>query len=204
MRGLNRSERSINVDRATLVRTDLDIGGRVMAALSRAKIPVTLCDWNYVPHLDEWQLIIASSWYDSKGPREAYIRVFSALKDAGIYQEVPLLRLSLKSPRDPLVKALEREVKAEREGVVHIVDYSRQGHNRQYSVVFSPFSGHGGALPSKKVSGIERLREFLEEHLLIGKSSVDEAFGELERKGNASIFHVRLTHREAKTLGLAS
>lgn len=196
-------ERSINLDKATLVRSDLDIGGRVMAALGRARIPVTLFDWNYVPQLDEWQLIIGTPLYDSKGPREAYTRVFSALKEAGIYQDVPLLRISLRSPQDHLVKALEREMKTEQEGVIHIVDYSKHGHNRQYSVVFSPFSAPGGAVPSRRVSGIEELRELLEERLHIGKSSVDEALLELERRGSASIFHVALTKRQAKMLGLA-
>lgn len=203
MCSLNGSERGINVDKATLVRSDLDIGGRVMAALGRKKIPVILFDWNYVPQLDEWQLIIATPLYDSKGPREAYSRVFSALKEADIYQDVPLLRLSLRSPQDPLVKALEREMKTEQEGVIHIVDYSRHGHNRQYSVGFSPFTARGGAVPSKKVSGVEELRELLEDRLYIGKSSVDEALLELERKGSASIFHVVLTKRQAKMLGLA-
>jgi hypothetical protein len=191
------------MDKATLVRSDLDIGARVMAALSKAKIPVTVYDWSYVPRLDEWKLIIGTPWYDSKGPREAYTRVFAALQGAGIYQDVPLLRISLRSPQDPLVKALEREVKTETEGVIHIVNYSSPGRGERYSVSFSPFAGSGGAVPSKIVSGIDELREFLEERLRIGRSSVEEALRELQYKNNASIFHVRLTNRQAKTLGLA-
>lgn len=191
------------MDKATLVRSDLEIRARIMAALSRTRIPVTLIDWNYVPQLDEWQLIIATPWYDTKGPREAYTRLFAALQDAGVYQDVPLLRMSLKSPGDPVVKALEREVKTETEGVVHIVDYSSPERGERYSVLFSPFAGSGGAVPSRIVAGMNELREFLEERLRIRKSSVDEAFRELQHQGNASIFHVRLTNREAKTLGLA-
>jgi hypothetical protein len=191
------------VDKATLVRRDLDIGGRVMAALSRAKIPLTLFDWNYVSNLDEWQLVIATPWYDSKGPREAISRIFAALQDAGVYQDVPLLRISVKSPHDPEVKALEREVKTETEGVIHIVSYASSGHGERYSVSFSPFAGSGGAVPSKIVLGTDALQEFLEERLHIGRSSVEEALRELRYKGNTSIFHVRLTNRQAKTLGLA-
>ena len=199
----NRSKWSTHLDKATLVRSDLDIGGRVMAALSRARIPVTLCDWNYAPQLDEWQLIIATPWYDTKGPREAYTRVFSALQQADIYSDVPLRRISLRSPTDPLVRTLERELKSETEGVIHIVNYSSSGQEKRYSVLFAPFVGPGGAMPSRIVSGDEGLRELLEERLRIGKSSVDEALRELEHKGSASIFHVRLTNRQAKTLGLA-
>lgn len=191
------------MDKATLVKSDLDIGVRVMAALSRAKIPATLLDWSYVPRLDEWKLIIGTPWYDSKGPRETYTRVFNALQDAGIYQDVPLLRISLRSPQDPLVKALERELKTEAEGVIHIVDYSDPRHGERYSVLFAPFAGPGGAMPSRIVRGEAELRELLEERLGIGKSSVDEALGELRHKSSASIFHVRLTNRQAKTQGLA-
>lgn len=190
------------MDKATLVRSDLDIGGRVMVALSRARIPVTLIDWNYVPQLDEWQLIIATPWYDSRGPRETATRVFSALQSEGIYSEVPLLRLSLKSPTDPLVKALERDARAEIEGVIHIVE-AKHVSGKQYTVVFTPFSGPGGAVPARNISGEEGLRDFLQDRLHIGKSSVDEAMHELQRKGSASIFHVALTRKQAKTQGLA-
>jgi hypothetical protein len=191
------------LDKATLVKSDLDIGVRVLAALRQAKIPVTLYDWNYVPQLDEWKLIIATPWYDSKGPREAYTRVFAALQDAGIYREAPLLRISLKSPRDPLVRSLEQDVKAGTEGVLHIVAHSGRGDRKQYSVLFAPFSSRGGAVPSRKIASIEELREFLEDRLRLAKSSVDEAIRELDYKGNASIFEVRLTNKEAKSLGLA-
>jgi hypothetical protein len=116
---------------------------------------------------------------------------------------VPFLRLFLKSPNDPIVKTLEREVKTETEGVIHIVNDSSPGRGERYSVLFSPFAGSGGAVPAKIVSGADELREFLEERLYIRKSSVDDALRELQHRANASIFHVRLTNREAKTLGLA-
>lgn len=187
------------MDKATLVRSDLDIGGRIMLALSRSRIPVTLCDWNYVPQLDEWQLIIATPWYDSKGPHEAFSKIVVALQREGIYEEVPIRRIFVKSPEDPLVKALEQETKIRTEGAIHIVDYG----NQSYSLVFAPFSGSGGAVPAKRISGEEELREFLENRLQIHQSSVDEAFLNLARRRNTSIFHVRLTKREARTFGLA-
>jgi hypothetical protein len=56
--------RSAAADKATLVKSDIDVGGLVLEALSREKIPVTLCDWMYVPQLDEWQLAKA---YPSSG-----------------------------------------------------------------------------------------------------------------------------------------
>src|SRR5580698_2269653 len=109
------------MDKTALVKSDLEIESRVLAALSKAKIPVTLCDLNYVEPLQEWQLVIATPWYDSRGPRESYDRVFQALQDAGIYEETPIRRISVTSPNDQLVKTLERDVKVRTEGAVHIV-----------------------------------------------------------------------------------
>ena len=67
------------MDKAALVKSDLEAEGRVIEALSRARIPITLVDWNYVPQLDEWQLVVATPWYDSKGPREANRLIINAL-----------------------------------------------------------------------------------------------------------------------------
>ncbi len=179
---------------------DLQIEGRVLAALSLAKIPITLCVPNYVPELSEWQLVIATSLYDSKGPHEANSRVVKALQDAGFYEDVPIRRLFVRSPEDPLVKALEQETKLKREGTIHI--RGDKGRN-SFAVFFAPFVGPGGAVPARHFSGEGRLRGFLESDLYLSRSSVDEALSELERKGDASIFNVQLTRREAKKLGLA-
>ena len=71
------------MDQATLVKQDRLIEAQVLDALDRASIPVTLCEWNYVPQLEEWQLIIATPWYDSKRPRTAYRAVVDAFEKAG-------------------------------------------------------------------------------------------------------------------------
>ena len=190
------------MDKTTLVRSDLEIEGRVLGALSRAKVPVTLCDLNYVPELDEWQLIIGTPWYDSKGPREAYGRVIKALQDAGIYEDVPIGRVTPRSPDDPVVRSLEREVNLGTEGAIHLLANETASGDQSYRVIFAPFAGPGGAVPSRHFRGVDRLREFLENTLYISRSSVDEALSELRRKGSASIFNVQLTRKELKKLGL--
>jgi hypothetical protein len=184
----------------TLVRSEVEIWGRTENALSRARIPVTLFDWNYVPELDQWQLTIATPWYDNRGPREANARVISALQDEGIYPDVPMLKLFVRSPEDPVVKTLERELRSKTEGAIHIV---QDLNSARYRVLFSPFSGPGGAIPAKIISGRDELRLFLEERLYIAKSHVDDALAELNRKHSASILPVHLTKKEAKVLGLA-
>jgi hypothetical protein len=60
--------------------TEVEIRGLVLEALSQTEIPVTFCDWNYVEQLGEAQLIIATPWYDDKGPRTTYSAVIDALK----------------------------------------------------------------------------------------------------------------------------
>ena len=189
------------MDKTTLVRSDLDTQGRVLNALSQAKIPASLVDLNYVPQLDEWQLVIATRLYDEKGPQEAYSRVIKALQDVGIYEFIPIRRVFLKSPLDPSVKALEAEVKIKTEGEIYI--FAVGARTAHYSVIFAPFAGPGGAVPSRRFDGLNNLQIFLEDDVGVSRSSVDEAVDELERNGSASIFRVQLTRREAKKIGLA-
>lgn len=193
------------MDKETLVRSDLEIGGLVLNALSRERIPVTLCIWNYVPQLEEWQLVIATPWYDTRGPREANDRVLAALSTAGIYQTVPIRRLLVLSPHDPIVQALAREIEVKTEGEIHILQ-ENQNHptiGGHYAAIFTPFMGPGGAVPVKKILGKELLRQFLVSQLRILPAFADEAVDELDHKGSASIYRVQLTHREARRLGLA-
>src|SRR5260370_16753048 len=104
------------MDQAVLVKSDRDIGARVMEVLSRAKIPVTFSEWNYVPELEEWQLIIATPWYDSKGPQATYRALEDALQEASIYEKVPLRRVFIMSSRNPPFKSLHPQIK---NGFVH-------------------------------------------------------------------------------------
>src|SRR5579863_8660513 len=134
------------MDQTLLVRNDLVAGAQVMEALSQTQIPVTLCEWNYVPQLEEWQLIIATPWYDSKGPRTTYRAVISALEKAGIYPRVPMRRVFLKSPNDPEVKRLQQEAGTQWEGFVHILRHPDDGKIPEYSLVFAPIT-RDGAVP---------------------------------------------------------
>ncbi|MGA8492141.1 MAG: hypothetical protein WB711_17065 [Terriglobales bacterium] len=191
------------MDKTTLVRTDLETRGQIQNALSLAKIPVSLVEVDYLPQLDEWQVFVATRLYDNRGPREAVSKVIKALQDAGIYKDVPIRKVFVKSPDDPLIKDLETEIKVRTEGAIHILSYTRSSQPEMYSVIFAPFAGPGGAVPSRRFPDSDQLRAFLEDAIGVSRSSVDEAFSELKRKGSSSIFHVQLTRRQARTLGLA-
>ena len=190
------------MDKETLVNTDQAVGAWVLDALSQAKIPVTLCDWFYVPQIDEWQLIIATPLYDTKGPHEAFAKVSLALQDAGVYPEVPIRRVFVRSPKDPIVRALEDEVKTKHEGTVHILEH-RLPARETYSVIFAPYVGEGSAVPSVKLENKNLLRDFLQKKLHISSSAVDQALSELTRRYSSSILNVQLTRRELKKLGLS-
>jgi len=140
------------MDQAVLVKSDRDIEARVLDALSRVRMPVTLLEWNYVPQLEEWQLILATPWHDSKGPRTTYQALVDALEKAGIYEQVPMRRVFVRSPNDPLVKALVQEAKDQTEGRVYILK-----HGDGYSLVFPAAIGivaGGGPIARRSFSSL--------------------------------------------------
>jgi hypothetical protein len=193
------------LDNEALVRRELEIENLVLNALSAARIPVTLCVWNYVPQLEEHQLVIATTLFDTIGPHAANARVLKALTDAGIYSAIPTRKLFVLSPNHPTVKALEREVKVKTEGSIHIMREPRSHPTmgEQYTLIFAPYVGSGGAVPARKVFGANELRRFLNSQVRVWPSITEDAIHRLETNTNASIPHVQLAHREAKRLGLA-
>src|SRR5271167_3928500 len=109
------------MDQTVLVKNDLDVGAQVLEALSRVKFPLTLGEWIYVPELEEWHMILATPWYDSKGLRTTYQALIEALQAARIYERVPLRRVVVKSPSDPVVKALQQELKEQKQGTLYFL-----------------------------------------------------------------------------------
>ncbi len=189
------------MDQATLVKSDRIIEAKVLDALDRARIPVTLCEWNFVPQLEEWQLIIATPWYDSKGPRTTYTTVVDALESAGIYKDVPMRRVFLKSPDDPLVKVLQHETLTHWEGFIHILRHQGNGGVPEYSLVFAPVTREG-AVPVQRFPTVDDLKSFLAEDLHLAPSAFQGALDETKRTGSGSIYPVTLTTRQIKKLGL--
>lgn len=191
------------MDQATLVESNVALAARMLDALSRSRIPVSFFDWYYVPQLDEWQLVIATPWYDSKGPLSTWSALLDALQQAGVYEQVPTRRVFVKSPDDPLVKMLEQEARQERQGFLHLVRHGAATKG-QYSVIFAPITGGAGPVPAKHLSNEAELGSFLTGRLGLRKTSVEDALVEVRRKGSSSIFPVHLSVRELKKAGLAA
>lgn len=191
------------MDQTTLVTTDLNVGALVMEALSRTKIPITVCKWIYLPELEEWHLVIASPWYDTKGPFKTSGAVIDALEHAGIYKKVPMRRVRVTSPDNPLAQSPQRNAREPREGFVHILKQARPKNGDQYSLIFAPISGPGGALPAKRFSTLDDLRLFLAKDLHLRSGSVEDAIDEMKRTGASSVHPVSMAIRQARKLGLA-
>lgn len=192
------------MDQTPLVNSDIEIEGKAVSALSRAQIPVTAVDWNWVAQLEESQLIVVTSLVDTRGPRETYSRILKALSDSGVYQSVPIRRLFVKSPDDPVAQKLVDELKRTNEGSIHIVRNTTKNGTPQYTLVFAPYVGSGGPIPSKSLSGNDHLRAFLGKSLGIHMYDVDRALAELAQTDSATIFNVQLSLRRAKKLNLAA
>jgi hypothetical protein len=192
------------MDQTSLVNSDIETEGKVVSALSRAKIPVSAVDWNWVPDLEESQLIVVTSLVDTRGVRETYARIFKALSVAGVYKSVPIRKLFVKSPGDPVARKLIEELKQTSEGSIHIVRNMTTNGAPQYSMVFAPYVGSGGPIPSKGVTGNADLRDFLEKRLGVHFYAVDQALAELAKRRRATIFNVELSLRRAKKLNLAA
>jgi hypothetical protein len=191
------------MDQTTLVNRDLTAGALVMEALSRTKIPITLCKWVYFPDLEEWHLVIASPWYDTKGPFKTFGAITDALERDGIYKRAPIGRVRVTSPDDPMVKALQQQVRQQREGVVHILKQARPNNGDQYSLIFAPIAGPGGALPARRFSTLDNLKIFLAHDLHLRSASIEDAIDEMKRTGVSSVHPVELGIRHARKLGLA-
>jgi len=212
---------------ATLVSSDIEMGRRIVATLTRANIPVTIYLWAFATEPEEWQFIIATPLVDSKGPLAAYREVNKILRKEGLFGDVPLRRISLRSPNDRLLKLLQKESRAAPQETFRVVndqiagsfiedaylytgsidiiplENSRGVVPNKYSVIYLPYSG-GGTAPSRQIDGVEGLKEFLENDLLhLRKGAVEAALKELSESGSTSIPNVQLRTQELRRLGLA-
>jgi hypothetical protein len=171
--------------------------------------------------------MIATPLVDTKGPLAAYTEVNKALQREGVFEDIPLRRIFLKSPRDPVLRSLERQSRAVPHetfriinepiagsfvedayiytGSVHIVQFenSRGIVPDTYSVIYAPYTGPGGAVPAVKITGIEQLRDFLVRDLHIDVAVVDGAIRELAIVGSTSIPNAQFRPAELRRLGLA-
>src|SRR5258707_2218618 len=97
-----------------------------------------------------------------------------------------------------------RQLKRMTDVTIHVIRNKPGVNSTQYSVVFAPYPGTGGAIPSVRLHDDEELRSFLEKRLGISPYEVSQALNQLIQKGSASIFNVQLNLRKVRKLNLAA
>jgi hypothetical protein len=207
---------------ATLVNSDIEIGRQIVTALTRARIPVSVYLWAFVPQLQEWQFIIATPLVDSKGPLAAYGEVNKVLRKEGLFDDTPLRRIFLRRPHDRVLKSLEKESRAAPQESFRVVNQQIGGSFVEdaylyrgsinieesenlprgitpstYFITYTPYSGPGDS--TVRVNGLDDLRELLIK-LHISGDVVESTLRALPVKRRASIPNVQLRARDLKRL----
>jgi hypothetical protein len=210
---------------AALVNNDIEIGRRIVAALTRASIPVNVYLWAFIPQLQEWQFMIATPLVDTKGPLAAYGEVNKVLQREGIFDDTPLRRIFLRSPNDRVLRVLEKQSRAVPQEAFRVVNEQISGNfvedayvyggsifiaksgssgpnqSEYYSVMYTPRSGPRPPAPPLR-KDIEGVRQFLEKELHMDKHSADLQIAKLGA-GQSALIPVSLTPARMRALELA-
>jgi len=157
-----------------LVERDLDVGRKILGVLSLAGITVNVAFWAHVPQVSEWQLFIATSLVDAKGPKAAYEQVLRVLKEAGMESELPWRRIFLRSPKDAVLKSLEN--RRSDGGSIEITESENipKGTPSAYYVTYAP--GPSGTF---RVLNLPVGDRFVEEAYVYGATWVVAGVGNL-------------------------
>jgi len=203
---------------AVLVNRDFEIGRKVLATLAQANIPVTVAFWAFVPQINEWQFFIATPLVDSKGHRATYNQVLRTLHDAGLDPQLPWRRIFLRSPKDPVLKSLEKETETP-SGSIDILEVGSlpKGTPSKYYVTYASYPSEKLRTINEAVgdrfiedaylygklwiaSGLDDLRALLSRLLHLESDIVESAIDEISAKKHAVIPNVQLRPRDFKRL----
>ncbi len=203
---------------ATATLVDLDIGRKIVAVLAQANIPISVAFWAYVPQIDEWQFFIATPLVDSRGPKAAYGQVLRTLHDAGMDPQLPWRRIFLRSPKDPVLRSLEKQTEIP-DGSISITEFETipKGTPSVYYVTYAPYPSETFRILNEPVgdrfvedayvygkmwpaAGLDGLRTLLSKFLHLSHDIVESAIQEVSTKKSASIPRVRLQPRHLRRL----
>ncbi len=203
---------------ATLVDRDLDIGRKILLVLDQEHIPVNVAFWAHVSQISEWQFFIATPLVDSKGPKAAYEQVLRALHDAGMDPQLPWRRIFLRSPKDPVLRSLEKQTEIP-DGSISITEFGTipRGTPSAYYVTYAPYPGETFRILNEPVgdrfvedayvygkmwiaSDLDGLRGLLSKLFRLNHDIVESTIEELSRTKTASIPNVQLRPRDLRRL----
>lgn len=203
---------------AALVDKDLDIGRRILVVLGQSHIAVNVAFWAFVPQINEWQFFIATPLVDSKGPKTAYEQVLRILHDAGMDPQLPWRRIFLRSPKDPILRVLEKQTESPN-GSIDIMESENipRGTPSAYYVTYAPYPSETFRMLNEAVgdrfvedayvygktwivTGLDHLKEMLWKLFHLDRDIVNSAIEQLSCRKTASIPNVQLQPRDLKRL----
>ncbi len=93
--------------KAALIAPDIAIGEKVLEALDRADLKVSVAMWAILPEYEDWRYVLAARLLDTEDPRDGYGLVHKALAAANIPagKAPPLFIMSM---TDRFIRALRR------------------------------------------------------------------------------------------------
>lgn len=85
--------------------------------------------WVYDESASEWRFLVATNDVNKRGPQAAYLRIRNVLKRTGLASKIPLRRIVVSSPSQPLIEMLARTfyVQENRIGRLSILDCTFDG-----------------------------------------------------------------------------
>jgi hypothetical protein len=201
-----------------LVNKDLEVGRRILHALADAHIPVNVAFWANVSEGGEWHLFIATPLVDTQGPKAAYEQVLQTLHVAGMDSHLPWRRILLRSPKDPVLKSLEKqtEIPTGALDIIEITNIPRQTPNVYY-VTYAPHPTETYRILNESVGdrfiedaylygklwvvrGLDGLRGFLSKFVHLDHKTVEAAVEDVSAKKTVSIPNVHLHPRDLKRM----
>jgi hypothetical protein len=108
---------------ASLVENDIEVGKDLLEALRASGLPVSGAIWRYTAEIDQWYLTIGMPLVEQKGARAAYTALWSASERSGLLDAALGRRISLVSPKEPVIRGIRKNFGASRSKgapVVHV------------------------------------------------------------------------------------
>ena len=99
------------MDSGELVAAQIEAGQKLLEAMRRAHIRLSVAMWLSTDETYEWRLMLASSLADRKGPRAAYEQLSKILAAEELSETLPLSRISMVGTNHPTAKAIAQAFK---------------------------------------------------------------------------------------------
>lgn len=90
-----------------MVDKDIRDGMKLIKAIDRSMFDLVGALWFYYADSGEWRLLLVSQLVDTIGPKRCYEVIQSVIEDMPRDFGISLIRISVLSPRDNLIKLLE-------------------------------------------------------------------------------------------------